>query len=266
MTILVGILCEDGAIVASDGMCSMNLGPTPFVGMSNTKTHIINNRIIAACAGNDNYMTLFVNFLRSNFAKLSQSHEENSSSDIQNLINELGAQFAHKLISTIKAYPPELVQSHLSNIQANGLEFEAILALPFKNHHYICHYDNRLNANLLRENGLWHAILGTGYLVATPSIHLVKKILNIRTTPKIDKGSVLAYWTVNHAIEVSSGGIGGDITTAILQKIDNQYTAAIENRVSEHKEIIDDMYKHIWSYESGKSSSEQIPKIPYLKE
>ena len=77
MTILVGILCEDGAVVASDGMCSMNLGPTPFVGMSNLKIHIIDEQLIVACAGADNYMTLFVSFLQSHYLALLKKHEKN---------------------------------------------------------------------------------------------------------------------------------------------------------------------------------------------
>jgi 20S proteasome alpha/beta subunit len=66
MTLLVGILCEDGIVVASDGMMSRNLGVTPFVGISNIKTHIIDSQLIVACAGDDNLMTQFVNFLRYN--------------------------------------------------------------------------------------------------------------------------------------------------------------------------------------------------------
>jgi hypothetical protein len=262
MTILVGILCKDGAVIASDGMASQNLGTTPFVATNNLKTHIIDEKLIVACAGEDNYMTLFVSFLQSNYASLSKKHEE-SGADVQALMNELGAKFAHRVIEIFKTYPPELTQNFFTTIQ-NGMAFQAIVALPFNNKHYVFHYDGKLAATMLRDNGLWHTILGSGFLIGTPSIHLVKKILKISSSPTVNRGLVLAYWTVNHAIEVSSGGIGGDITTAVLRKVEGQYKAAIENRVSEHKEIIDDIYKHIWSYESGKAQDEQVKKIPDL--
>lgn len=48
MTILIGILCEDGAIIASDGVASYNLANNiPFVGLSNVKTHVIDNNLRA---------------------------------------------------------------------------------------------------------------------------------------------------------------------------------------------------------------------------
>ena len=40
MTIGIGVLCKDGVVIASDGMCSA--GP---VGVDNLKTHIIQQEI-----------------------------------------------------------------------------------------------------------------------------------------------------------------------------------------------------------------------------
>ena len=263
MTILVGILCEDGAVIAADGMASQNLGQTPFVGVNNLKVHCLHDTLVVACAGNDDLMTHFVHFLKSEYGALYSKHSEGSTALA--LMSEVGAQFAHYIMKVHQQYPQEFFTSVLEIIKSPaGFDFGALVALPFKDAHYMFRFDGRFNATMLRDNGIWHAILGSGYFVATPSIHLVKKILNISVKPKIDRGQLLAYWTVSHAIEVSSGGIGGEITLATLQKIDGQYKASPESSISEHKGFIDDMYKHIWNYERGTCEDGQIKEIPSL--
>ena len=62
MTIGIGVLCKDGVVIASDGMCSAGL-----VGVDNLKTHIIQNKIVCCCAGADNYLQFFINFLNLKF-------------------------------------------------------------------------------------------------------------------------------------------------------------------------------------------------------
>ena len=264
MTILVGILCTNGVVIASDGMASMNLGTTPFVGHSNLKTHVIDNKVIIACAGDDNLMTQFVHFFRSNYLEYSKKHELQQSSSIFTLMHELSSQFAQDIINAIKQYPDELTNNLLQQINNNGFDFNAIVGAPFNGKHYIFQYDTFLRPHMLRENGIWHIILGSGHLVGNPSIHLVKKILNIKAQPEIDRGQILAYWTISHAIEVSSGGIGGEITTAVLQKINGQYSASIENKVSEHKSFIEDMYNYIGKYGNSIDENSSIQEIPKL--
>lgn len=263
LTILVGILCEDGVVVASDGMVSTNLGTIPFVGFSNIKTHLIGDGAIVACAGDDRLMTYFIEFLKLNYVTLYNKYHK-SPFDVLTFTRELGAQFANNIINNYKQYPTELVKDQLENIAKNGFQFQAIIALSFNGAHYIFEYDNRFNPTMLRDNGVWHIILGSGMYVANPSIHLVKKILNINSKPKVNRAQILAYWTVDHAIEVSSGGIGGETTIAVLQKANGEYKASVENKTSEHSVFMKDIYDYIWAYETFACSKEEIQEIPKL--
>ena len=264
MTILVGILCQDGVVIAADGMASQNLGTTPFVGISNLKVHPINDDLIVACAGDDNLMTHFICFLKSNYLTIFKEHQAKSS-NVLALMTELGGKFAHHIMNIYRQYPAEWYSQVLETFNRNGFSFQAVIALHFNHNHYMFSYDNRFNAMMLRDNGIWHIILGSGHLVANPSIHLVKKILNIKLMPKVDRGQILAYWTVSHAIDVSSGGIGGEIKIAVLQKSGEKYVVSTANNISEHEEFIEDMYKHIWRYNVIASKEEQIQQIPNFK-
>jgi hypothetical protein len=262
MTIIVGILCNKGCVIASDGMASNNLGTTPFVGIENTKIHLVKNELLVSCAGEDNLMTLFINFLENNYLSLKKTHE----SSAIDLANSIGAGFAHTIIDLYNKYPTELGTHYLGLIkQRGGLEFGAIIAFAFQGSHYMFGYNGSLVPSMVRDNGIWHSIIGSGELVAKPSIHLVKKILNITKKPDTSKGSILAYWTIEHAIEVSSGGIGGNILLFSLTKqLDGSNSYKIsEGKTSEYKSFIEDTYRHIWEYEKGQSSDE-IKAIPTL--
>lgn len=259
MTIIVGILCQDGCIVASDGMASNNLGTTPFVGIQNNKIHKIENDLIMSCAGDDNLMTLFLNFLEKNYKKLKQ---ENSFTCPIELATEIGSQFSNQILNAYGKYHPLFQEHYINSIKTlPGLNFAAIVAFEFCGKHYMFGYDGLLNPSKIRENGIWYSIIGSGALVAKPSIHLVKKILKIEKQPDVNQGSILAYWTISHAIEVSSGGIGGDISLFSLAKSESQYKVS-EGKTEECQAVIKEMYDYIWKYRSADSSEiKEIPKI-----
>jgi hypothetical protein len=260
MTILVGILCDEGIVIGSDGMASLgDVGS--FVGLGNIKTHVVLNKLIVSCAGRDDLMTEFINFLNLNYYKF--IIESEYSEDVFYLANKIGQEFARYMVDAIKLLPSELNAKLLQEITENGFTFGALIALVFKNKHYLISYDNRLRPNLLRENGIWHKIIGTGYVVAEPSVHLVKKLLNIHSKPNLNRAQLLSYWTIAHAIEVSSGGIGGVISIFTLGKQPDGSYRISEDKTSEYKSAIEDMYKHIWNYEKS-DSSEEVQKIPEL--
>lgn len=265
MTILVGILCQDGAVIAADSMASHNLGTTPFVGINNLKIHSIDNKLIVACAGSDDLMTRFVYFVKLIYPSLFEKYKQQNSSDVLALMTELGAQFAHHIINIYKQYPPEWHPQVLEMINKTGFPFQALIALNFNNKHYIFSYDGLFNASMLRDNGIWHVILGSGHLVASPSIHLVKKMLDISLMPTVDRGQILAYWTVRHAIDVSSGSIGGEIKVEVLQKFGDEYRVSEESKSSEHEEFIEAMYTHMRKYSMRAHTEEQIQAIPTLE-
>lgn len=261
MTIIVGILCSDGCILASDGMASNNLGTIPFVGIQNTKIHKISDEAVVSCAGDDNLMTLFLNFLEKNYLRL--KNQGNYTCPIE-LATAIGSQFSHQVISSYGQYPPLFQEHYINKMKQNsGLEFGAVIAFEFNGEHCMFGYDGFLNPSKIRTNGIWYSIIGSGALVAKPSIHLVKKILKIENQPDVNQGSILAYWTISHAIDVSSGGIGGNISLFSLSKEKgNERYKISEINTSENKTAIEAIYTHIWNYQKADDSeTKEIPKI-----
>jgi hypothetical protein len=269
MTIIVGTLCQDGVIIAADGLASNNLSNnTPFVGIENLKVEEIKNTIIA-CAGHDYLMTLFINYMQTEFSR--PSHCSNSD-EVACLLIKGFQGYWHRLyiapllhnskIQIINKSPvledPIKNQQVCSEFQKINEGFEAMFAFEFNNQHFLYTVYGLNQPTMLRENGMWYTILGSGYFTGLPSIHLIKKVLNIQEKPSIEKGIQLTYWTIKHAIEVTSGGIGGKITLIKLGKTSTGYKIEKVDTTGT-EEYITSIYDHIYSFVCEIKNSEHAP-------
>lgn len=108
-----------------------------------------------------------------------------------------------------------------------------------------------------RRECVWYEIIGSGFLIGKLSIRLIQNILNIKDVPTVDEAVNFAYWTVKHAIEVSSGGIGGEITIA---QIKNNEKAKIVD-IKSAEEYIKNMYEYIHAFGKDIKDIEIAPKI-----
>lgn len=270
MTIIVGVLCSDGIVIAADGMASNNLGSTSFVGINNLKTEIIQNKLIVSCAGDDSLMTLFINYLKSdNLSSLVSNSDEFAFS----IINGFHAYCENLYLKPIKNGTPgqvlndvpidpikyQLVSDFYSKVNQ---QFAAIIAFEYNGHHFAYTLNGFQPPQMIRDGGIWYKIIGSGGLIGWPSIHLIKNILNIKTQPSVENAIQLAYWTIDHSIEASSGGIGGEIKITKLEKAENN-TYKIENvDVTGTKEYINDMYQYIHKFVGDNITTTKAPTLP----
>ena len=258
MTILLSILCKDGVVIGSDSMSTLGMVGTG-VGVPNNKTVVLED-LIVSCAGDDRLMSKFVLFLENNFHHYAEEFKD--SSDVYDLPNKISTEFSKYLYAHYEAMPEQIRNMILISIQqAPGFNFSAFIAFSWKGNHYLFSYCTKLLPAIVRDDGIWHQIRGSGSSVASPSIHLVKKLLDINEKPDVNRGSLLCYWTIKHAIEVSSGGIGGNINIKILRKNGGKYQIE-EGNIAEHESFLTDFYKHIHSYESiSEHTAQRIPQV-----
>jgi ATP-dependent protease HslVU (ClpYQ) peptidase subunit len=252
MTIIVGALCNDGVIIAADGMVS-----TGFVGLDNLKIETINEMIVA-CAGSDSLMTLLMNYLRTEYNRPNDC--KNSDDVAASIIEGFRLYWQRLYIQTIwqleDSIKTELIARYYQEMNEN---FQAMIVFTFEKEHYIYVVIGFNPPVMLRENGVWYFILGSGVNTGLPSIHLIKKVLNIQEKPYIEKGIQLAYWTVKHAIEVTSGGIGGKITLLKLARTTDDSYAIEQVDTTGTEEHIKAMYNHIHSFKHDMEDPEKAP-------
>ena len=220
MTIVVGALCSDGVVIASDGMLSMGYpGQPAFAGFDNLKTHIISDKLIVASAGSDKVMNIFLEFLHAEIDTIFESHY-NTSFDLCSAIH---SQYLNYINTTFASYPSIFL---LNNKLSNEIQhdFSAIIAFKFEDLHYLYRFFGCNSPEYIKANGeLWHTMIGCGETQAVPLIQLIIKLLNIEPLPPVDKAINLLYWTIAQVIDSGASGVGGKITIAKLQKVNNEY-------------------------------------------
>lgn len=233
------MLCKDGIVLASDGMESHNLGGTNFVGFDNLKTHIINNALIVSLAGSGKVMQDFITYLQQ------QNHIN---------INDICGGFMKYYFNTFNTYPQEIRNVFISDI-ANKIsqgqfDFNALIGIKNGLEYELYSIGGNMQLQKKRKECVWYEIIGSGVLIGKPSIRLIQKILNIKEIPTVDEAVNFAYWVIQHAIDVSSCGIGGNITIAQIKN--NENTQVID--ISSAKEYIQNMYDYIHQF--GKTAKE----------
>ncbi len=197
MTIIVSILCNDGVVIGCDGMASNNLGVTNFVGVDNLKTEIINDKFIIACAGDDNLMTLFINFLKLSYDSFPHcnSSDEVAFSIVNGFREYCEKQYINPIlnnsVNVVNNVPIILdpIKNQLINEFYKKIsdQFQAIISFEKNGEHFIYSLQGFQPPAMMRDKGIWYKIIGSGMLIGAPSIHLIKKILNIKEKPNIDK-------------------------------------------------------------------------------
>ena len=174
MTIGIGILCKDGIVFASDGMCSA--GP---VGVDNLKTHIVKDRIVFCCAGADNYLQFFLNFLNLKFNEF-QFDVPNRTADniISSIVNGFYTYISALMVVNIPPHTQNILLQRLQNdFLSQPSQFQAIVGF-FHNSNFYLYRIEGLTPSPIKPTGMWYTIIGSGFFHGMPSIHLIKKITN----------------------------------------------------------------------------------------
>jgi len=242
MTISLGILCKDGVVLASDGMVSLNAYNTNFVGIDNLKIYIVQN-FIFGFAGNDDLMRHFVSYM---------SEVELTAENPNLLVSNICSNFLYYYYKFYNNYPEQIKNQILTKFHndiANS-QLNILFAFYINNDFYLYEIGQNLQFAQIKQDCSWYKIVGSGDLVGYPSIGLINNLLNIKSAPSVDEAIIIAHWTIEQAIDTSSGGIGGNVTIACLKNENDTFRSNYCD-TNDSKEYMLDFYKHVHSFKKG---------------
>ena len=258
MTISLGILCKDGIVLASDGMASFNFGNTNFVGIDNLKIHIVKN-FIFGFAGDDSLMQHFISYM-----SISELTAENPNV----LVSNMCSNFVKYYYELYNNYPEQIKNQILTQFHNNiaNCQLSILFAFYINNDFYLYEIHQNLQFSQLKQDCSWYRIIGSGTLLGYPSIRLINNLLNIKSVPSVDEAIIIAHWTIQHAIDTSSGGIGGNVTIACLRNENDTFCSDYCD-TNDSTEYMVDFYKHVHCFKKGIKEIEEdrtIGSIPPL--
>lgn len=239
MTLIVGIKCQNGIVIGSDGAATYGVAFGPdTIRQATHKLNVINDRIILGVSGP---------------VGLGQSYALEVEEYLKGRKNN--EPWDHRLVArtwftetmwkkhTGPAYERSAVVSQARN-QATGslLSHTSILAFAIKDQAHLIQFDYQCQPEEATE-GLPFVSIGIGQLIADPFLAFIRRLFWPKGLPSLSDGTFAAIWTLQHAIASHPGGVAEPIEIATLAKDDGKWRANIrfDAELDEDKQMVQNM-------------------------
>ena len=232
MTIVVGILCGDGVVMASDSAATFAESGNPTIGQQEVRKILkLNDSILYSSSGAVGISQIIAHEIKSGWDKnqYGSAPPEEVMDKIGKRISELVAPYLH----SANMVRPLVGDASMSLCKS-------IVSMPVKRVPCLFNFDyNGAPERSTRE--LPFVSIGSGQRIADPFLALLKRLLWKDAQPTLSEGRLAAVWTIDHVRLTNPGGVGGAIQLATLSAKDGkQPTVTIfpENDVQEHLQHI----------------------------
>ncbi len=253
MTILVGLYCDDGVVIAADSVATSAHGRTPTIsGLATSKIEIVKDQVIIATTGAVGLGQRF-RFLVGK-AYEDKKFQENAHNVSTHLSRVAMMDFQN---TGVPKHP------------AMGFGFGALVAAPVQGAHHLIEYDAVDFQPEQKSASLLFVSMGSGQPIADPFLGFLKRVFWPSRRPTLREGIFGAIWTLSHTISLAPGGIGGEPHVAVLEKGEKgRWNSRIlaDEEIAEHKDHCRAIEKGIGGYFTDAAkhaeSGGQTPEVP----
>lgn len=241
MTVLVGILCQDGVVIGADSSATSASGGIPTIEQKTHKLHLIDSKVIVAGTG---AMGLGQRFQHIVETQWNSGLFKNKTSDaVTILCRETLLNFGN------------------TGIQQPKIQYGALCAFPSNGALHLCEFEANTFQPELKTDKFWYVSMGSGQLIADPFLGFIRRVFWQDTLPTLNEGILAATWALTHTIDLNTGGIKDPINVAVLtkKKTDIEARELDEDELLEYKEQIRSLEKYIGNYKKTSVVEEKIP-------
>jgi hypothetical protein len=125
----------------------------------------------------------------------------------------------------------------VANFAQMPAQSNTLIAIPSGNGPTLINYGQTFSGEVATE-GVPFSAIGSGQTNADPFLAFLSRVLWDGAFPDLPTGRLAAIWTLEHCIEVDTGGVGGDIQVAQIKREDGCWSAEDlgDAIIEEHKE------------------------------
>jgi len=254
MTLIVGIRCEDGVVMASDSAATFGTGGAPTIGQQNvTKIVTISDAMLYSGTGAVGISQIIAGVIKKGHSA-SEYGGGKPASEVMRIIGTQIVQAVGPFIQSARMVgdgSASFCKSMLAiavggvpclfTFDANGAPEQATVELPF-------------------------VAMGSGQAIADPFLAYLKRLFWKDSSPTLAEGRLVAAWVLEHATLTNPGGVGGPTQLAELTCPKNKTKIAgyDSNQIQEHLQNIhsaeDQLVKTI------RNEDGDAPSPPEMKE
>lgn len=192
MTVLVGILCQNGVVVGTDSSATFVAGSMRTVEQPVRKIDVVDGRIIVAGTGQIGLGQRFVEVVARN-AK------------------------AFETMSAVEAAKVICIEAR-NDFQSTGAapEYGALVAFTRKGRLHLVEFGYPTMQPEFKNDGMWYVSMGSGQAIADPFLGLMRRAFCPDGPPPLHTGKFIATWTLAHTCDVNPGGIKEPVVLSTL--------------------------------------------------
>jgi len=231
VTLIVGILCSDGVVMASDSAATLGTGVTPTIGQQRVKKIInLSNAILYGSTGAVGMSQLIWDTISKAWNR--PNSPLRIAQDDGTLMRHLGEQIA----STVNIYLQTGALTRQLGFDGSASLCKSLVAIPVQKIPTLFTFDFGGQPEKATPE-LPFVAIGSGQPIADPFLAFLQRLLWRNRVPTLAEGRLAAVWTITHVTQTNPGGVGGDVQLWMLRKApDGQQPVPVELRKPEIEE------------------------------
>jgi len=229
MTAIVGIRCQDGIVLGTDSSATFGVGNLRTIEQpTDHKLEIISEKVMVAGTGQIGLGQRFTHIVK----KAYDLHL-----------------FKGDAIDVVTTLSHNTIQDFART--AAPKQYGALLAFPIENKPYLCEFAAGDLQPEIKDDHLWYCSMGSSQPITDPFLGFFRRIFWKDGLPSVSEGVLAALWTIQLAIELNPGGVGGDAVIGVLAKgTDGKLVARYlsDDELAEQREAIDAAEEHLRAF------------------
>lgn len=231
MTAVVGILCKDGVVVGSDSSATFTNVVQPTIEQKVKKIDIVENKVIVAGSGQIGLGQRFVGIVKDAYAK--KLFSQHNQLEVGRTLSE----------ATIKNF----ISTNCPQAQ-----YGALLAYASGSQCFLCEFAVKDFQPEWKNESMLFVSIGSGQRITDPFLGLMRRVFWKNSLPSVADATFIAVWTLQHAIDLNTGGINAPIQLSVLRKSGDQgrFEAHLltDEELQEHMNNVDYIENYLSKY------------------
>jgi 20S proteasome alpha/beta subunit len=270
MTVLVGVLAKDGAVVVADRAVTYGDGARlQTIADRMQKLEIVDGRMILAGTGQVGMGQRMANvvgqFSKQLHAGIPQTAQPRHNAPPCRAAIELHSQGAHADGVRVGVAIAQITLHDLSTTGAKSGQFGALAAYAAGGKPHLCEFGVADFQPEQRTSQSWYSSMGSGQILADPYLAFMRRTFWKGGQPNVEEAIFTAVWVIHHAIEAAPGFIAFPIDIAVLKKWDGStYSAKMltDDERDEHLEMVRQADDHLVQFRNPAAAPSPIPPTP----
>jgi hypothetical protein len=130
---------------------------------------------------------------------------------------------------------------------------------------HMCEFDVQYFQPEFKTEKIWYCSMGSAQAITDPFLGFIRRVFWQDGLPSVQDAAFAVAWTLQHAIDLNTGGVNGPVRIAILQQgADSKLHARqiSEQEISDHTALAKEAEAHLRTFGKAMDPGEDTAEVP----